>query len=304
MDMRSFENLETGAFKAFWLASETLSFTDAARRGAMTQSGVSQHISKLEKQLGVPLFLRVNKKVVLTDAGKKLRGYVDAYLDELEWFREDILDAHHSLKGKVSYSMPESCLMSPHFGILLKERAKFFPALELKVGICPSDEVVELLVRAEIDFGFVTQRSNARGVSYTPFCFEEYVLVGKHKKLFQEVSTLANLPFLWHPGVDVLFDHWHRFHFPSTKRVPWSDLNVVGEMGSIKGVIEMLNHSVGVTVLPRHCVDEQLRSKTLVEYIDPSKGRSKNQIYIVTLDRERIPKRVETVIQTFMKMAH
>ena len=49
---RDFTLLDTRLFKAFMAAAETRSFTHAATRAHMTQSGVSQHIAKLEEQIG------------------------------------------------------------------------------------------------------------------------------------------------------------------------------------------------------------------------------------------------------------
>ena len=46
--MREFRDLDTTAMKAFYHAATTQNFTEAAQRAHMTQSGVSQHIAKLE----------------------------------------------------------------------------------------------------------------------------------------------------------------------------------------------------------------------------------------------------------------
>ena len=69
------------AVRAFEAAARHLSFTKAAEELNVTQAAVSHQVKALEERLQVPLFRRLNRGLVLTDAG-------GAYLKELE----DILD--------------------------------------------------------------------------------------------------------------------------------------------------------------------------------------------------------------------
>ena len=51
------------------------SFSEAAEQVALTQAAVSVHIRQLEEELGAPLFLRVNKKLHLTETGRALLAH-------------------------------------------------------------------------------------------------------------------------------------------------------------------------------------------------------------------------------------
>ncbi|MEK7689926.1 MAG: LysR family transcriptional regulator, partial [Bdellovibrionota bacterium] len=237
--MRDFSRLDAGAFRGFYYATETLNFTLAAQRAGMTQSGVSQHISKLEKQLGVQLFLRVGRKVILTDAGMRLRSYVEQYLDQVEEFAESLTTGHTALKGRVRYAMPASCLMTPHFPMLLRERKMRFPKLELGVTLCHSGEVIQKLLNGEIDFGFVTKKIQHPDIRFTPFCPEEYVLVADRAKVLEglTIETLREANFVAHPGVEDLFSHWMGHHYPRVKNMDWGALRVTGEINSLEGAI-------------------------------------------------------------------
>lgn len=59
------------AQKMFLLAAEEMNFTKAAKRAFVTQQCLSEHISKLEKQLHTKLFLR-GRHLQLTESGKAL----------------------------------------------------------------------------------------------------------------------------------------------------------------------------------------------------------------------------------------
>ncbi len=302
--MRDFNRLDAGAFCGFYYAAEALNFTMAAQQAGMTQSGVSQHVSKLENQLGVPLFLRVGRKVILTEAGKKLKGYVEQYLDQLELFAESVTTGYAALKGRVNYAMPASCLMSPHFPILLRERQKRFSDLELSVTLCPSDEVIEKLLDGEIEFGFVTKRTQSLDIQFTPFCPEEYVLIANQAEALDDLTTekLKDASFVAHPGVEVLFSYWMSHHFPRTKKLDWGGLKITGEMNSLQGAIQMVEAGMGMTVIPRHCVEDLIAKKRVHEFRRPAKKPLQNMIYIVTLASARLPRRVQAVLDVFSSM--
>src|SRR5690349_8335775 len=115
-----FREIDSSLFKAFCFAARELNFTRAAQKAAMTQSGVSQKIAKLETQIGQPLFLRINKSISLTETGQLLLDYIEQQQDQLEKFFEDLGQGVRALNGLVRYGMPHSCLFTPHFPLLLK----------------------------------------------------------------------------------------------------------------------------------------------------------------------------------------
>ncbi len=60
------------SFPVFIEVAEKASMTLAAKSLGMTQPGVSQHISNLEGDIGTKLFIRKNKKLILTNDGSSL----------------------------------------------------------------------------------------------------------------------------------------------------------------------------------------------------------------------------------------
>ena len=61
--------------EAFTAVAEEGSFSKAAKQLFLTQPTVSAHVSSLEQELGVCLFVRNTKEVSLSEDGKKLHGY-------------------------------------------------------------------------------------------------------------------------------------------------------------------------------------------------------------------------------------
>ena len=71
------------ALKAFEAAGRHASFTRAAAELRVTHGAVSRHIQALEAWLGVPLFERHNRRVVLTEAGGSYLAEIGAALDRI-----------------------------------------------------------------------------------------------------------------------------------------------------------------------------------------------------------------------------
>jgi len=59
--------MELRLLRTFKAVAESGSFTQAASRIHLTQAAVSVHMRQLEEEIGAPLFLRVNKKLYLTE---------------------------------------------------------------------------------------------------------------------------------------------------------------------------------------------------------------------------------------------
>lgn len=302
--LRDFERLDPTLFRAFMAAAETLNFTKAADKALMTQSGVSQHIAKLESQLGVHLFVRSNKTVLLTDAGRELALHIEHYLDDTASLCERLRSLEKSLTGHVVYAMPGSCLLAPHLGEMLSKR-KQFPGIELRILIQSNEDIVKDLLSGHIDFGFVTTKVEVPGLKLVPFCNEEFVLVSS-KTSIPDASTVANLldeDFVTYPGVESYFEAWQHHYFPKSKKRYFDSLRVKGHIESIHGALALIAAGVGCSVVPRHCVESEVLNGRIT-VISPHKKSDPlfNTIYIGTLLGRRPTRRAQQVMNWFFEM--
>jgi len=78
----------SGSFRVYFFQNfnqiyRTGSVVAAADELCLTQSGVSQHLQKLENKIGVPLFTRLHKKMIPTTGAQNLYTIVSAFVDNL-----------------------------------------------------------------------------------------------------------------------------------------------------------------------------------------------------------------------------
>lgn len=90
------------ALRAFEAAARHLSFKQAAHELHVTAGAVSQHVRMLEERLGVPLFERLTRQIILTPAG-------EAYLMPVRHAFRLLADATSELK-------PEGVISLLHIG--------------------------------------------------------------------------------------------------------------------------------------------------------------------------------------------
>lgn len=76
-------DLPLNALRAFQVSARHLSFTRAAQELNLTQAAVSQHVKNLEARLGVTLFRRVPRGLVLTDEGLALMPVLSESFDRI-----------------------------------------------------------------------------------------------------------------------------------------------------------------------------------------------------------------------------
>ena len=85
--------------KAFIVAAETGSFSQAAERIFLTQPAISKRIANLEQDLGTALFDRIGRQVVLTQAGHTLLDSGYTILNELEEARRRVTNLSGTVTG-------------------------------------------------------------------------------------------------------------------------------------------------------------------------------------------------------------
>jgi len=156
------------------MLAEVGHFTRTAERLNMTQSGVSQHVHKLEKQLVRPLLIRHGKQFTLTDAGERLYQEAREIILSLSNLQQSIGE-DPAYEGVVRVMSPGSVGLKlyPH----LLELQQQYPKLVIDYRFAPNSDVEEAISESGVDIGFMTSPSTLDEVSFKPVTEEELLLV-------------------------------------------------------------------------------------------------------------------------------
>lgn len=162
--------------EAFVQVSESGSFSKAAKELFLTQPTISAHISSLEKELNVRLFIRNTKEVSLSDDGKDLYRYAKQITDLEkaieERFYMDSDDGKHVITIAAS-TIPAQYLL-PKVLMCYRER---HPKEQIKIMETDSSEVVTQVVDHMVDVGFTGTVLEKKHCKYIPFYKDELAVI-------------------------------------------------------------------------------------------------------------------------------
>lgn len=132
--------------------SRAPSFVRAAERLHISQPALSQHMADLSAAMGIPLFEKVGRRSVLTEAGRAFANAVIQALGQLD----DTLVAHSSAQNKVSGTLRIAAtntylnaLATPVSAQLAQEH----PGLQLNLREMPAHEILRALEEGTVDLG-------------------------------------------------------------------------------------------------------------------------------------------------------
>lgn len=147
-------NISMGDLLCFVKAAEYNSFTRAAEHFHLTQSTVSKKISSLELQIGLTLFHRNKKEIVLTEAGE----YLYEQWKELPNTLEKDLQTAHTLKSgyqnKLVIGMLDSFRNDAFLEPLLDYLYQVHPNMRIDVECGDSRKVQEMMLKGQADVVF------------------------------------------------------------------------------------------------------------------------------------------------------
>jgi DNA-binding transcriptional LysR family regulator len=135
----------------FIAVAEELSFTRAAVRVNIVQSGLSMSIRALENELGVPLFRREGRHVRLSPAGEALLPEARRVLSTLRGARDAIDEARGVLRGPLGIGFAQTYESPSPLAVLLGRFHREHPEVEVRVFQGPGRAGYEALRKGDVD---------------------------------------------------------------------------------------------------------------------------------------------------------
>ncbi|MFT4606330.1 MAG: DNA-binding transcriptional LysR family regulator [Gammaproteobacteria bacterium] len=280
--------------RSFCTLAEVGHFTRTAEHLCMTQSGVSQHVRKLEEQLGRPLLVRQGKRFTLTDAGQRLYQEAQGIIQSLSNL-EQMVGKDPAYEGVVRVMSPGSVGLKlyPH---LLKLQQQY-PKLVIDYRFAPNSDVEESITENSVDIGFMTSPSTLDEVSFKPVTEEELLLVTLKGLSEPSWEQLLQLGFIDHPdGAHhaslLLGSNYEEFQHSSL-------FEKKGFSNQINLILEPVSMGLGFTVLPAYAV-QAFQKPQLIKTHRLSNPVSET-LYLGFSHGKSIPSRVNTVIAEAQK---
>ncbi|QTD42380.1 LysR family transcriptional regulator [Sporosarcina sp. Te-1] len=257
--------MENKQLITFKVASETLNFTKTAKILNFAQSSITAQIKSLEAELGTPLFERLGKRLILTEAGRKFQLYAEKMI-KLNEEAKMVIREDKEISGTLIIGAQESQCTYRLPPILLEFR-KQYPDVKVIFKPAHSDEIARReLQEGLLDIAFIMDTSKPGDALRIECLIQEkikMVVSPDHHLLAKSQVSSKDLEketfLLTESGCSyrtLLEDSFRAVEvYPNTKF----------EFGSIEAIKQCVIAGLGIAVLPEMAVEADIRSGKMKE---------------------------------------
>ncbi len=253
--------------EVFCKVYELKSFSRGGKACMLSQPTVSEHIRYLETFLDVQLFDRLGRQVVPTRAGEILYDYAQRMLN----LRREVTRTLEMYRGKMSGELELGGSTIPGQYILPSLIGKFkqsFADIRIKLVIADTMNITNMVLEGSLELGVVGARMKNNKLEFDRLFDDELVLAISPNHQWSERSSisldeLADAPFIMREQGSgtrmIMLQILEQADFDLQR------LNVVAEMGSTDAIRQAIKAEVGVSILSRRAIADELDFRKLLQ---------------------------------------
>ena len=278
------------------------SFSEVAKKLAISQPAVSFQIQKLEHELGIRLIDRTQRAITLTAAGKRLLHFTESIEAEREHLQHDLEQMREEVSGDLliaASTIPGEFILPP---LLVKFR-QMYPAVRIQVVVSDSLTVINGVRGNAYEVGFCGVAPEGQDLETFKVAGDEIVLIVFPEHPFAqrgEVSPaeLEGEPLIFREGTSGtqrnLETHLSRAGLDLRKWVP----NLI--LGTTQAVVSAVEARAGIAFVSNLAIKKSL-SLGLVRQVTVSGLRLTRGFYCI-YRKERIVSRLLEEFITFVRI--
>lgn len=238
--------------KAFLILAQSSTFAEAAEKIHLSQPALSTSIKKMEILLGGKLFSRSTRRVLLSQEGKEFVPIAKRLIHDWDTATHDMQELFAMQRGKLTLAAMPSYANSklPSILQLFKQR---WEEINITIKDVVMEEVIALIREGRAEIGFSFESDYMEGLEFYPLLDNPFIAV-----MSEEHPLASNTQVSWEKLVDYEFVAMNR---GSSVR-QWIEefvskngysLNIVTEANQLSTLGELVNHGLGISVVPGIC---------------------------------------------------
>jgi DNA-binding transcriptional LysR family regulator len=277
--------IDIRSMRAFVAVASAGSISRAAEQLHIAQPALSLQIKHIEDHLGVQMFDRRSRGVVLNAAGRRFHDHVIDILKRVDIAYEDVRTAVNEPTGRVALGLSHSMGMILTVP-LVSEICRRWPKIQFQMLEMSTGDIPEYLMKGRIDVGITFRGEDDTGLRYTHLVDEELVLATslqqlqsalgkggarrKQLKLEELVHFPMILPTVTHSLRNCIDEFLVRHRLA---------LSIVAEVNNIPRVIDLAVQGVGSAIVSYASVAQEHASGR-VEVLRISNERLYRPVYL------------------------
>jgi DNA-binding transcriptional LysR family regulator len=283
MDFRKLE--------AFCKVYELKSFSKAGLELQLSQPTISAHVANLEEELGVPLFDRLGRTVLATQAGEVLYRGAKQVFQQVGRINSEIGLLRDMVVGDLllgGSTIPANYILPS----LLKTFLALYPSLRVHMTIGDTDSIIRQVGQGRLELGIVGSQPEQQGIAAYPLHRDELVLVTapglcEGKAEAKNIRDLRGWPWILRERGSGT----RRFMETLLKAsgISISDLKVSLWVESTEAAIQCVRAGLGVSVVSRLAAQPYMERGEII-CLDVMPQRMERTFYLIQRQgRELLP---------------
>lgn len=234
---------------------DSKSFSQTAQAMHISPSALSRIIQRLEDDTGQTLFIRDNRSVELTSAGKKLLPVAAQIVSSWQELKTQLSDQQQQLQGKLKLFCSVTASYS-HLPAILNEFRQLYPQIEIQLITGDPAQAVDKVLQDEADIAITALSEQMPGkltfieidkVSLSVIA--PLIAPSGLQKLLSDTPDWAHIPFILPESGSARegADKW----FKRNKIKP----NIYAQVGGHEAIVSMVALGCGVGIAPDVVID-------------------------------------------------
>lgn len=274
--------------KVFSSVFKNKSFSKASAELYLTQPTISDHIKTLEEEIGCKLFDRLGRSIIPTKEAELLYVHTVEILEKTD----NLKDLMNQLKSDITGELVIGASTIPGTYVLplfMVDFKKNYPSITYQVIISDSKGIVEKILGHELLLGIVGAKIHNEKLHYQSFMEDELILVSSPSLI--EKDEIAFSELLKYPMILREEGSGTRIEFLKIlgkEGYSIDNFNVTGLFGSTDAVKQAVKAGLGISVLSRLAVIDELKYNMLSQ-IKLKDMQMNRQFYIVCHSMRTLP---------------
>ncbi len=254
---------------------ETLHFKKAAERCNISQSALSTSLNELEKRLGLQIFERDNKKVLVTPIGKRVLLQARSIMLQVD----DLQNFSDLQKSPFSYPLTIGIIptVAPYLlPKLLPIVNRQHPLAQLHIVENQSNRLIEMLRLGELDAAILALPFPCEGLLTLPFWQEDFYWITLKSDLHSEQREITSDELKRCKLLLLEEGHCLKDHILDVCSMHEHSTNQNFRATSLNTLVQMVLGGLGTTLIPEMSIDQltaQHQTLSSVHLNEPSPHR-------------------------------
>ena len=247
--------MEIRNLTTFLKVAELKHFTQAAEQLGYVQSTITTQIQQLESEIGLPLFDRIGKKVILTTTGEELIVYANQIVGLCDQVRE-VGKVDCEVRGVLRIGVVESLYVACIEPMILLYRTRF-PFVHITIRLGSGRDLMSDLGKNELDLIFILDH-NLSEKDLTPVLTQQepVVFVANSTHALCKETNISLSKVMKEPLVLTESDSIYRVELERLALQQSIEVKPAIEANNTSAIVRLVEQGAGITFLPR-CVVER-----------------------------------------------